>query len=114
MISAPRRLAAGLVVAPALAICLAPPLIAAPLSPEDIGVLAGPCANCHGPDGVSPGDIPSIAGRDAAMLGARMLAFRDGSAPDGTVMPRLMKGYSPDEIDALAAWFAASPRKGPR
>jgi cytochrome c553 len=33
-------------------------------------------------------------------------AFKAGERP-GTVMPQLAKGYTDDEIDALAAWFAA-------
>ena len=68
-------------------------------------VLAGPCANCHGPDGHSPGAIPSIAGLPAEEATAKMLAFRDGQDPAATVMPRLMKGYDEAQIRALAEWF---------
>ena len=84
---------------------------AAPPDDPDIAVLAGPCASCHGPDGVSPGEIPSIAGRSAAELRERMLGFRDGASDaQATVMPRLMRGYSPAEIDQLAAYFAGLPQ----
>ncbi|MFT3688798.1 c-type cytochrome [Paenirhodobacter sp.] len=75
----------------------------------DATVLAGPCAACHGPDGRSPGAIPSLAGQNEDDLRARMRAFRDGTAP-ATVMTRLMKGYSEDEIAALAHWFAENAR----
>ena len=68
-------------------------------------VLAGPCANCHGPDGHSPGAIPSIAGLPADEAAAKMLAFREGQDPAATVMPRLMKGYDEAQIRALAEWF---------
>lgn len=72
----------------------------------DVQVLAGPCANCHGPDGHSPGAIPSIAGLPEDRAVERMLAFRDGSDPTATIMPRLMKGYDEAQIRALARWFA--------
>lgn len=80
------------------------------LDPATVQVLAGPCANCHGPDGRSPGAIPSIAGlpEDAAVR--QMLAFRDDADPSATVMPRLMKGFDEDEIRALARWFAEMPK----
>ena len=68
-------------------------------------VLAGPCAGCHGPDGHSPGAMPSIAGRPEAELLARMTSVRDGTA-DATVMTRLMKGYDEAQIATLAHWFA--------
>jgi cytochrome c553 len=76
-----------------------------------LGVLAGgavpppgatSCSGCHG----LAGSIPPIAGRPEPDLAAAMLAFRDGSRP-ATIMDRLMKGFSPDEIRALAAWLAA-------
>lgn len=76
------------------------------LDPAAVQVLAGPCANCHGPDGRSPGAIPSIAGLPEADAVRRMLTFRDGTDPSATVMPRLMKGYDEAEIRALARWFA--------
>ena len=69
-------------------------------------VLAASCANCHGPDGHSPGAIPSIAGLPEAEATAKLLAFRDGSDLSATVMPRLMKGYDEAQIRALAHWFS--------
>ncbi len=69
-------------------------------------VLAGSCANCHGPNGVSPGDIPSIAGAPYDVLTAQLEAFRAGEPADATIMPRLMRAYSDAEIDALARWFS--------
>ena len=35
-----------------------------------------------------------------------MTGFRDGSRP-ATVMTRIAKGFSDDELRAIAAWFAA-------
>lgn len=76
------------------------------LDPAAVQVLAGPCASCHGPNGRSPGAIPSIAGLPEAEATQRMLAFRDGTDPAATIMPRLMKGYDESQIRALARWFA--------
>lgn len=90
----------------AFAALLAPPAGAAPLDPAATQVLVGPCANCHGPDGRSPGAIPSIAGLPEAEAMAKLLAFRAGSDPSATVMTRLMKGYDEAQIRALARWFS--------
>lgn len=79
---------------------------------QDISVLAGTCANCHGPDGRAPhgSTIPSLRGQSAGHLQQRMLAFKAGQAPDATVMTRLMKGYDSAQIQALAQWFAANDK----
>jgi len=82
-------------------------------------VLAGPCANCHGPDGRSPGAIPSIAGLPEAELKAKLLAFKSEVVPAGstassnagttagtTIMNRLAKGYTDDQITALSHYYA--------
>ncbi|MPM80576.1 hypothetical protein SDC9_127624 [bioreactor metagenome] len=107
--------------------CLLLPLSAAPLvasaaagtttaTTQNAAVLAASCANCHGPDGRSTGEIPSLRGATSAHLKQRMLDFKTGKATDATVMTRLMKGYADDEIAALADWFAApaSPAKEAR
>ncbi|MDO5657965.1 MAG: cytochrome C [Paracoccus sp. (in: a-proteobacteria)] len=72
----------------------------------ELSVLAGPCASCHGPDGNSPSTIPSIAGHDREELKSRMLAFRAGEVASATVMPRHMRGYTEEQIDALARYFS--------
>ncbi|GAA0283956.1 c-type cytochrome [Rhodovulum strictum] len=76
------------------------------LTAEDISVLAGVCANCHGPDGHSRGAIPGIAGKPYVAQLALLQAFKADSIPDTTVMNRLAKGYSDAELDALARHFS--------
>lgn len=77
------------------------------LSAADAAVLAGPCANCHGTDGKSNGKIPPLAGRPAATLAAMMKAFKGETPPPGaTIMNRLSKGYTDEQIEALAKHFA--------
>jgi sulfide dehydrogenase cytochrome subunit len=73
----------------------------------DAAVLAGACANCHGTDGRSPGVIPSIAGRPEAVLKAQLRAFKAETPPPGTtIMNRLLKGHTDEQIDALAKYYA--------
>lgn len=73
----------------------------------DVSVLAATCANCHGTDGRSPGSIPSIAGRPEAILHGQLQAFKSGTPPVGTtVMDRLTKGLSDEQIQALARHFS--------
>lgn len=92
-----------------LAALLASPLVQAAdaaTPARDAAVLAATCANCHGPDGRSPGVIPSLRGQSAERLLQRMQAFKAGQAADATVMARLMKGYDEAQLQALARWFA--------
>jgi sulfide dehydrogenase cytochrome subunit len=67
--------------------------------------LALTCATCHGTDGKSPGSIPTIAGRPAKDLKDALVGFKAGTRP-ATVMNRLAKGYTDQEIDALADYFS--------
>lgn len=77
----------------------------------DVTVLAGACANCHGTDGRSPGGIPSIAGRPESILASQLRAFQSDTPPAGTtVMNRLTKSLTDQQIDALAAHFAGISR----
>jgi sulfide dehydrogenase cytochrome subunit len=68
--------------------------------------LAAACANCHGTNGVSQQGMPNLAGQQRAYLVQQMQDFKTGQRP-ATVMHQLAKGYSDDQIEALAAYFAA-------
>ncbi len=59
------------------------------------------CGGCH----VKGGGIGVLRGRPAAETAAEMEAFRSGAQP-ATLMNRIVKGFSPEEVRALAAWFA--------
>jgi sulfide dehydrogenase cytochrome subunit len=86
----------------------------APLSPAGANELAGACANCHGTDGRSQSAIPPIAGRPEATLLAQLKAFRSDTPPPGTtIMNRLVKGYSDEQLEALAKYFANVKPAGP-
>lgn len=68
-------------------------------------LLATACFSCHGVDGKSPGEIPSIAGKTAAQMSTSLKAFKADQVM-GTIMNRLAKGYTDAELDALAAYYA--------
>lgn len=72
----------------------------------DIPLIADMCAACHGPDGKSPGTMPSIALLDRDAMRIFLLGFRSGEI-EGTVMDRIAKGLSEDEIEALAEYFGS-------
>ena len=67
--------------------------------------LALSCAACHGTDGKSPGAIPTIDGRSVKEMKDALTGFKNGTRA-GTVMPRLAKGYTDQEIDVLAEYFS--------
>jgi cytochrome subunit of sulfide dehydrogenase len=90
-------LASGLV-----ALSLAAAQAASPEPPAG----ASSCTGCHPATADVETLVPRLAGRDAADIVAAMEAFRSGQKP-GTVMDRIAKGFTDDEIQAIAAWYAA-------
>jgi cytochrome subunit of sulfide dehydrogenase len=71
--------------------------------------LAANCANCHGTNGKSVSDVPSLAGVPAAVTIEKMKAFRDGKLP-ATIMHQLAKGYTDEQIALIADYFAKQPK----
>ena len=61
------------------------------------------CSGCHGTGADAPLPITHL-GADG--IAAALTAFADGTRA-GTLMPRIAKGFSPDEIAAIAAWIGA-------
>lgn len=77
----------------------------------DIAGLARSCNNCHGGDGVSVGQsMPSIGGLSAVYLEHVMQQWKTGERYSA-VMGRLIKGYTDQEIAALAEHFSKLPWK---
>lgn len=75
----------------------------------DIEILARTCNNCHGVGGASVGtSMPSIGGlpRDYLRRVMKQWKYDQRSA---ITMNRIVKGFSDDEIDALAVHFAKKP-----
>ncbi len=76
-------------------------------SSEQVTLMAAACANCHGTDGRLVGSVPTIAGRPAVVLQERLLEFKHDPQSDATIMDRIAKGFTDEELAALADHFAA-------
>ncbi len=63
---------------------------------------ASSCAGCHG-----GGGMPVLAGQPAEAIAGAMLAYKAGQGAP-TVMDRIARGFTEEEIRAIAAWVSAS------
>ncbi len=70
---------------------------------------AASCANCHGTNGVAQPGMEPLAGLRKEDIASKMLDFKNGRKP-ATVMHQLAKGYSDEQIQAIAAYFAAQKK----
>jgi len=86
---------------------LAVSLAAGAAHATELPAAAAVCANCHGTDGRKDGPIPAIAGKPAFLIAGKLREFKADKVANATVMPRLVKGLTEAEIDAVAAYFAA-------
>lgn len=68
--------------------------------------LAATCANCHGTTGQSVAPMPTLSGLSKDTIVRTMREFREGKRP-ATVMHQLAKGYTDEQIDLIAGYFAA-------
>ena len=64
------------------------------------------CSGCHPASSKVTSPVPRLAGQERAAIVRAMQEFRSGQRA-GTVMDRIAKGFTDDEIQALATWFAA-------
>jgi sulfide dehydrogenase cytochrome subunit len=65
---------------------------------------AAACTGCHGPAALDSA-IPSLDGQAAADIVVQMQAFLTGQRP-ATVMGRIAKGFTEEEMRAIAEWLA--------
>ena len=65
---------------------------------------AASCSGCHASSTRVETPVPPLNGRPAADIASQMIAFKAGQRP-GTIMDRIAKGFSDDEIRAIAAWY---------
>ena len=93
-----------------LAACLAALPIAAAAqapTPQQARDWAASCAICHGTNGYTVGGgMPVLAGQSRETLSRHLRDFRDGRRP-ATIMHQIAKGYTDEQIEALASFFAA-------
>jgi cytochrome c553 len=64
------------------------------------------CSGCHGTEGRALPGMVSMAGYDKDSMVKTMLDFKSGRRP-ATLMHQIAKGYSDEQIQAIAAYFAA-------
>jgi cytochrome c553 len=103
-----RRVATG-AVATALASLALVAHAQAPASATLARNLAAQCANCHGTNGKSVAEVPSLAGQSAAVLIAKMNDYRSGKQA-ATIMHQLSKGYTDEQIALMADYFSKQPK----
>jgi len=71
--------------------------------------LTASCAACHGTNGHSVNGTPVLAGMDRKLFVTYMKDFKSGARP-ATVMHQHAKGYSDEEFEKMAEFFAAQKR----
>lgn len=71
---------------------------------------AASCAACHGTNGRSAGDVPSIAGRSKQDLLIILGEFKQGKRKTATVMHQYAVGYSDAQLERIAEYFSRQPR----
>ncbi len=89
---------------------------AAESPPRSTEALAFNCYTCHAPQvRRGKGDISSLKGKSAATLLQKLRDFKNG-AGDATLMSRIARGYSDEELARIAEFLAddlrAQDRKG--
>ena len=68
-------------------------------------LLAAMCDTCHGTNGEGADPNPDIAGMDAADMVELMKAFAEGEE-ESTIMDRHAQGYTDEELQAMADYYA--------
>ncbi|MBS4051856.1 MAG: hypothetical protein KGZ69_11715 [Methylomonas sp.] len=86
---------------PALCLMWSLPVFAE-LNPQ---LLADNCLTCHQDHSASERDIPLLAGLPAQKIQQDLLDFKYGRKP-ATLMPRIAKGFSDDDLRLIADYLA--------
>ena len=73
---------------------------------------ASSCFACHGTDGYSEGGMANLAGQKKSDLIEKMKDYQSGKRV-ASVMHQLSKGYSDEQIEAIAGYFASLPHIKP-
>ena len=95
----------------ALAACLLAAAGAAQAQSDPLQVRswAAGCASCHGTNGQAQSGNEPLAGVNKDEMLKKLLDFKRGAKP-ATIMHQLSKGYTDDQLAAIAAWFAAQKK----
>lgn len=69
------------------------------------------CAPCHGTNGQEFLEaMPPLAGMPEEQFINAMTSFREGTRP-AIIMDRVARGFTDEEINVMAKWFAQQPMK---
>ena len=70
--------------------------------------LASSCAQCHGTEGraVEGEALIRLAGLPQDYIFTQLMAFRTGQRP-ATIMHQITRGYSQEQLETVAKYFAA-------
>ena len=70
--------------------------------------LAATCANCHGTNGnaVKGAGLDSLAAVPKDKILQKLSEFKSGDKP-ATIMHQISKGYTDEQLDLIATYFAA-------
>ena len=79
------------------------------VSPQQARSWAAGCANCHGTNGQAQPGLASLAGASKDETVQKMKEFKSGTRP-ATLMHQLAKGYTDEQIEAIAGYFAAQKK----
>lgn len=102
------------ILACAVAVLLAAAADVAATQEFRVAVMAASCNACHGPDGRSEFGMPPLAGRPAQELYDALVGFKSDRR-FGLVMPKHAKGYSDEDLRAIAEFYSRIPaKKGPK
>lgn len=66
---------------------------------------AASCSGCHAANAKVETPVPPLKGRSQADIADAMIDYKSGKR-SGTIMDRIAKGFSDEEIRAIAAWYA--------
>ena len=89
-----------LIVASAIVLSMAGMALAADAPPGAAG-----CSGCHASNARVETPVPPLNGRPAADIATAMNEYKSG-ARKGTIMDRIAKGFSEQETQAIATWYA--------
>lgn len=74
-------------------------------APTAPALAAAACSGCHPAGTGLNSPVPRLAGLDEDIIIRAMSDFRSGQRA-ATVMDRIAKGFTDEEIQAIAAWYA--------
>lgn len=77
--------------------------------PLQVRSWAASCSNCHGTNGRAQPGMESLAGVAKDDIIQKMQDFKAGRKP-ATIMHQLAKGYTDEQIAAIAGYFAAQKK----